>query len=173
MIMQILTNTPKFVFVLFAFLVWLGVKQMYARTMGLNRAIIVPVAMTALSLVGVISAFGNSSQALLAWFAAAAVVCTASLQVLRADRVQYDAGARSFQMPGSVVPLVLFMGIFFTKYVVGASMAMQPALAHNANFALIVCALYGSFSGIFMARAAVLLRVALRQSNPVGANFVA
>ncbi len=173
MLMQILTNTPKSVFVLFAVLVWLGIKQMFARTIGLNRAIIVPVAMTILSLVGVTSTFGDSSQALLAWFAAAVLVCTATMQVLRAEHVRYDASARTFQMPGSVVPLVLFMGIFFTKYVVGASMAMQPALAHNANFALIVSTLYGCFSGIFLARAAVLLRVALRQNTPVGANFVA
>ncbi len=173
MLMLILTNTPKWVFVLFAVLVWLGIKQMFARTQGLNRTIIMPVAMTVLSLVGVTSAFGNSSEALLAWVATAVVVCVVSLQLLRANSVQYDASTRSFQMPGSVVPLVLFMGIFFTKYVVGASMGMNPALAQNANFALIVGALYGCFSGIFVARAAVLVRIALRQSNAVGVGSVA
>ena len=173
MLMLILTNTPKWVFVLFAVLVWLGIKQMFDRTMGLNRAIIMPIAMTVLSLLGVTTAFGDSSQALLAWAGAAALVCTISLQVLRTDRVQYDSRKRAFQMPGSVVPLMLFMGIFFTKYVVGASMGMNPALAQNANFALFVSALYGSFTGIFLARAIVLVRIALRQSNAMSVGSVA
>ena len=56
------------------------------------------------------------------------------------------------------------MGIFFTKYAVGVSIGMQPALAHDTSFALTVSTLYGAFSGIFMARTAKLWRLALGQS---------
>ncbi len=173
MLMQILSNTPKFVFVLFAFLVWLGIKQMSASTLGLKRAVIMPIAMTALSFLGVTSAFGSAPQALLAWTAAAAVACVVSLHILRNKQISYDADTRIFQMPGSVVPMVLFMGIFFTKYVVGASMGMHPELAQSPNFVWVVSALYGSFTGIFVARAVTLLRIAMRQSSPAIANSAA
>ena len=165
MFTQILTNTPKWVFVLFAALVWLGLKQMLPRRVGLNRITIMPLAMTCLSLVGVTSAFGDAPQALLTWFAGAAVAFTLNFQLPSSAQIQYDAASRRFQMPGSTVPLALFMGIFFTKYAVGISLGMQPALAHNSGFALTIGALYGTFSGIFLARAAKLWRVALAQAH--------
>ncbi len=165
MFMQILTNTPKWVFVLFVALLWLGLKQMLPRSAGLNRITIMPLAMTGLSLYGVSSAFGSSPQAMLAWVAGAVLVFSATYPVLSTAKVQYDVANRRFQLPGSAVPLALFMGIFFTKYVVGVSIAMQPSLAHSSSFALTVSTLYGAFSGIFLARSAKLWRVALVQAN--------
>jgi hypothetical protein len=165
MFMQILTHTPKWVFVLFVALVWLGVKQMLPRRVGLNLSAALPLAMTCLSLFGVTSAFGDAPQALLTWAAGAAVAFVLNFQISSANQASYDATSRSFQVPGSVVPLALFMGIFFTKYAVGVSMGVQPSLAHNSGFALCIGALYGVFSGIFLARAAKLWRIALTQTN--------
>nr|WP_295775852.1 DUF6622 family protein [Rhodoferax sp.] len=165
MFTQILINTPKWVFVLFVALVWLGLKQMLPRRVGLNRMTIMPLAMTCLSLYGVTSVFGDSPQALLTWCIGAAVAFTLNFQLPSAAQITYDVASRRFQMPGSAVPLALFMGIFFTKYAVGISMGMQPSLAHNSGFALSIGALYGAFSGIFLARAAKLWRIALTQAN--------
>jgi len=167
MFMQILTHTPKWVFALFVALVWLGVKQMLPRRVSLNPITIMPLAMTVLSLVGVTSVFGDSPQALLTWVAGAVVAFTLNFQIPASAQIQYDATNRRFQLPGSVVPLALFMGIFFTKYSVGISMGVQPALAHNASFALAVGGLYGAFSGIFLSRAAKLWRMALAQTQAI------
>jgi hypothetical protein len=166
MLMQILSSTPKWVFVLFAALLWLGLQQMLPRTVGLNRATILPLAMTGLSLFGVISAFGQSPLALLVWMAGAAAAFAVSRQWLTGD-VPYDPSSRRFSLPGSAVPLALFMGIFITKYAVGVSMVMQPDLAHNSSFALAVSTLYGGFSGVFLARAARLWRIALSVAQPI------
>ena len=73
MIMHILAGTPKWVFVLFFALLWLGLQQLLPRSVSLSRATIVPVVMTGLSLYGVTSAFGDSGQALLSWIAGALV----------------------------------------------------------------------------------------------------
>jgi hypothetical protein len=169
MMMQILSGTPKWVFVLFAALLWLGVQQMLPRRVGLNRATLMPLAMTGLSLYGVASAFGDQGLALLAWLAGTAVALAATLQLQSSTGIQYDATNRRFLMPGSMVPLALFMGIFFTKYAVGVSIGVQPALAHNAGFALAVSTLYGVFSGIFLGRAGRLWRIALQQNNALQA----
>jgi hypothetical protein len=165
MIMHILAGTPKWVFVLFFALLWMGLQQLLPRSVSLNRATIVPLVMTGLSLYGVTSAFGDSGQALLAWIAGAVVAFTISLNLQNASPIRFDAHSRRFEMPGSAVPLVLFMGIFFTKYVVGVSIGMQPSLAHDSNFALAVSALYGAFSGVFLTRAAKLWRLALSQNT--------
>ena len=165
MFMQILTHTPKWVFALFAGLVVLGLKQMLPSRAGLNRITIIPLAMTCLSLFGVTSVFGDSPQALLTWVVGAAITFALNFQFSSSSQIRYDAANRSFYLPGSAVPLALFMGIFFTKYAVGISVGMQPALAHDASFALVVAGLYGGFSGIFLSRAAKLWRIALAQSH--------
>ena len=176
MFMQILTHTPTWVFALFAALVFLGIKQMMPRRIGLNRATILPLAMTVLSLLGVVSAFGDTPQALGSWALGTVLAFALNVQFRRnAQETLYDPATRSFDLPGSVVPVALFMGIFFTKYAVGISMGMQPALAHNANFALLVGGVYGVFSGIFLSRAAKLWRVAMAQGRaasqtPAAAN---
>ncbi len=165
MLMHILSATPKWVFVLFAALLWLGVQQMLPRRVGLNRATLLPLAMTGLSLYSVASAFGDQPLALLTWLAGTALAMVVTLQLQSSTEIQYDATNRRFHLPGSTVPLALLMGIFFTKYAVGISIGMQPILAHNTDFALTVSTLYGAFSGIFLARAARLWRIALRQNG--------
>lgn len=163
MLMQILTNTPKWVFVLFLVLLWQGLNQMLPRTVGLTRSTIVPLAMTALSLYGVVSVFGDTPQSLLTWVVGAALAFAVYTSVSRADQIRYDAASRTFNLPGSVVPLILFMGIFLTKYAVGVSTRLQPALVHDSSFALSLGMLYGAFSGVFLARATQLWRLALAQ----------
>ena len=169
MLMQIFSHTPKWVFILFAALLWLGLQQMQYRRVGLNRATLLPLAMTGLSLYGVASAFGDLPIALLAWLAGTAVAFIATMQLPSNTGIHYDATNRRFQIPGSAVPLALFMGIFITKYAVGISIGMQVSLARDVNFVLSVGTLYGAFSGIFLARAARLWRMALQQTNALQA----
>jgi hypothetical protein len=109
----------------------------------------------------VISAFGDSFGALLGWAVAAAVLLALVLQRPLPATTRYDAAARSFQVAGSAVPLMLMMGIFLTKYVVGATLAMHPELRHQATFTVLVPVLYGAFTGVFAGRALRLWRLAI------------
>ena len=163
MFMQILTHTPTWVFVLFAVLVFFGAKQLVANRVSLTRMTIMPLAMTGLSLYGVVSVFGDSPLSLLTWLVGAAVAFTLNFRIPASAQVRYDTVNRSFQLPGSAVPLALFMGIFFTKYAVGISLGMQPSLAHSSSFALTLGGVYGLFSGTFLSRAAKLWRIAMAQ----------
>jgi hypothetical protein len=162
MLMQILIHTPKWVFITFALLVWLGARQLLAGSVGLTRITLMPIAMAGLSLYGVASAFGDDPAALLGWAAAAAVLLAFVLQRGAPATTHYDATARVFHFAGSAVPLALMMGIFFTKYIVGVLLAMHPELRHDAVFALGISTLYGAFSGTFAGRAVRLWRLAMR-----------
>jgi len=100
--------------------------------------------------------------ALLGWAVAAAALVLVVLQQALPASTRYDRAAREFHLAGSAVPLVLMMGIFFTKYVVGVALAMHPELRQQASFAVAVPMLYGAFSGIFAARAVRLWKLAIR-----------
>ena len=68
--------------------------------------------------------------------------------------------------------MLLILGVFLTKYVVGVELAMQPALALDGPYTLAVGTLYGVFSGIFAGRAARLWRLARpgTPTHPPAAN---
>ena len=165
MLGQIFANTPGWVWGLLLALLWLGLSQAVTRTASLKRITLLPLTMTGLSLYGTVTAFGAGPQLLLVWLSACALALTLVLQQALPEATRYDPATRRFTLPGNWVPLLLILGIFVTKYFVGAVTAMQPALAHGASFSLGFAALYGAFAGIFLARAARLWRLALLQAH--------
>ena len=171
MFSQIIKGTPLWVWGLLAALLALGLSQLAGRQLSLRRVILVPLAMLGLSLFGMLPAFGGTGQlgpVLLAWLGAGALVTALMLRLAPAAGSGYDAASRRFVVPGSVLPLFLILGIFMTKYVVGIELALQPAVARDAAFALPVGLIYGAFNGLFAARALRLLRLVQRGDAPSG-----
>jgi hypothetical protein len=162
-IVTVVRNTPLWVGGLLAALLALGFSQVRDREVSLVRMSLTPVGMTVFSLWGTISAFGNSPlvlEAMVVWFAAA--IAAFALVIPGRPTASYDAATRTYQLPGSLVPLALIAGIFIVKYVVGVDLAMAPRLMQDSPYALTVAALYGAFTGLFVGRAARLWRLALR-----------
>jgi hypothetical protein len=161
----VVKNTPLWVWGLLAGLVWLGLDQARSRTVGMARVTIMPIAMIALAIWGTASVFGQSPMfgyVMLVWMLAASVTFALMATLAPPRGAAYDSASRSFALPGSWVPMLLILGIFLTKYVVGVDVAMQPNLARDAQYTLIVGALYGVFNGVFAGRAARLWRLAVR-----------
>lgn len=161
MLYQILANTPRWVWVLLLALLWLGLSQAVSRTASLKRITLLPLTMAGLSLYGTVTAFGTEPQLLLVWLLAGGLMAAVVARRALPEATRYDPATRRFTLPGSWLPLLLILGIFATKYLVGAVSAMQPALAHDASFSLCFAALYGAFAGVFLARAGRLWRLAL------------
>ena len=160
MLLHIVLHTPRWVFALFVLLLWLGARQLVAHDPGLNRVTLMPLAMGALSVYGLVSVFGDSPVALAGWAFAALIALTLVLRRLLPVTTRYDAARRRFHVAGSAVPLALMMGIFLTKYTVGVALALHPELRRQAAFGLAVPLLYGAFSGVFAARALRMWRLA-------------
>jgi alpha-beta hydrolase superfamily lysophospholipase len=166
LLVQVFARTPPWLYILFLALVAIGVSQLAARRVGFKRAMLVPSAMIGLSISGVASGFAALPVALLAWGLAAAAATV--LLLVKAPRVgtEYEVTTGCFAIPGSTLPLVLIIGIFFTKYTVGVMLVYAPQLAHQMSFALPVSALYGIFSGVFVGQATSLWRLAARSAQP-------
>jgi hypothetical protein len=163
MLTAILLQTPRWVFVLFFVLLYAGARQFVARRASITSVLLLPVAFVALSFLGVVNAFAMRPLAMLAWTFAVGLACMIVVRGEIPAGTAYDPATRRLALPGSAVPLVLMMGIFFTKFVVGVTLAQVPSLVREASFALPVSALYGAFSGIFLGRAVRLWRLAARQ----------
>ncbi len=165
MLLTVVQHTPNWVWMLLAALIWLGASQCFARSAGLRRVLLMPIAMAVFSAWGMASAFGGASQIagiLAAWLVTACAVAAVSLWLHRTPPAgaRYDAASQRFHLPGSGWPLLLIVGIFMVKYVVGVELALQPPLAHDNDVALQVGLVYGAFNGVFAARTGRLLRLA-------------
>lgn len=164
----ILRNTPSWVWGLLAALLALGISQVRGRTASMTRIAVMPVAMIGLAVYGMVSAFGNSpnlASVLGAWLLAALATIAVVLQFRLPEATRFDPITRTFDIPGSFVPLLLILGIFLTKYIVGVEVAMKPPLASDPQYTLVVGALYGAFNGVFTGRSLRLLRLARAQGR--------
>lgn len=105
------------------------------------------------------AASGRLAELLLLWAACFAAMLALGLRGAAPAGTTWNAGARSFHLPGSWAPMALILGVFLIKYTVGVQLALEPALARDAGFALAVTGLYGLLSGWIAARTLRVLRL--------------
>ncbi|MEP6873277.1 MAG: DUF6622 family protein [Burkholderiales bacterium] len=165
MFIAIIQHTPAWVWGLLAALIALGLWQTRDREMTLTRVTILPLVLIALSLSGVLSAFGHFPLALGGWAAGVGAALAFGRQFVAVRGARWSAQAGLLHVPGSWLPLALIVGLFCIKYVAGASLALHPALAHDATFAGVCSLAYGSFSGLFLARAMSMRSLATRSQG--------
>ena len=169
-IVDIVRHTPLWVGGLLAGLTALGLLSTRRSAVHFNRLVAMPVAMGGLALWGVASAFGAAgasarlAELLTVWLVFYGAATLLGLRLAPPAGARFDAAARTFQLPGSWVPLALILTVFLMKYGIGVQLAMAPQLAREAGFAFAVTALYGLLygllSGVFAARTLRVLRLA-------------
>ncbi|QHE87509.1 DUF6622 family protein [Hydrogenophaga sp. BPS33] len=165
-IVPVLRNTPTWVWGLLAALMVLGLSQVRDRTASLARVSLMPLAMTVFSVSGTYTALAatlHQALALGAWLLTAALAF--ALVARGCADAQYDPSRRLYRLPGSTVPLLLMLGIFLTKYVVGVDLTMSPQLVQDAAYVTCIATLYGAFTGVFIGRASQLWRLPLRAAR--------
>ena len=156
---RILIHTPIWVFPLFAYLVWQGIKAMRPRTTTIWRALIVP----AVFIVSGVSRIGLSHQdniwPAVAWIASA--LALAPLGVLTPRPFEVDHATGQIIRPGSVFPLIRNITVFGLQYTVAVIAAVH---ADDRTVAAIVSrAISGATAGYFIGSTVALLRQYWRQ----------
>ena len=149
MLIQSLTHTPIYVWAILAFLLWRGVVELRDREIAARRIVVLPLVMLVLSLQDIWSKFGFDAHFLGAWLLGGAVTGLLAWKFSR-SRVAAGTAPGRVLVRGSVVPLVVMLAIFATKYVTSVALAVQPSLA--GQLAPVICAVYGLFNGWFLGR---------------------
>jgi drug/metabolite transporter (DMT)-like permease len=160
MFSEVIQHTPTWVWVVFVMLVAFGARQLQEQRRTLRKAVTLSLVMAGLSLYGLASTFQGSPSALAAWMIG--VVATLALaQMTNAwSRTRWSNAEQRLVVPGSWVPLALFMSLFVIKFGVGMNVAVHPELVHHAMFSSLIGLCYGAFSGIFLSRGLAMWRVA-------------
>ena len=159
MIVQILSHTPIWVYGLFFMLLVFGLLQTRTRTVKILPALLMPAGMIALSLSGIYFSFGLRTIPLAAWGMAMAIATVVGYTFFRDKRIHCEATGARFFIPGSWVPLVVIMAIFFTKYVYAVMYATNPQISTPVLIGAL-SAVYGVLSGYFSSRALNFIKLA-------------
>lgn len=158
MLIQIIVNTPIWVFILFFALLITGYIQSKDRTLSKFKLITLPMIMIVLSLSGVYSTTGVDTIGLFPW--SVGIVLTALLtgKILPENIATYTDETKTFSIPGSWYPMALIMAIFLKKYSMGILTGMNNPIVFTSEFIIGFSFLNGCFSGIFLARVVAIIQ---------------
>ena len=157
---SLLQHAPHWVWGALAALIFSGVRQSVPRRRSIRSATSLPLVVTALSFYGVASDFAQQPLALAAWaLGAAALFVLATLRGAWRG-VRWSPAHDSLIVPGSWLPLVLYLGLFGVKFAVGVALALHPARIDDTGFSCMTGLAYGAFSGVFLARSYAMWRIA-------------
>ena len=145
-VLQIVLNTPPWVWPVMGLVVWLGVLGLQPRTLPPWRLAILPVVGLVLSFVGL----GQSARpglALVAWLAALAVGLPQGFLLGRRRAVHRLDDGR-LEIAGGWFMLVFGLSIFVVRYALGVIFGMAPALRTDPAWIALAGAVGGLVAGI-------------------------
>ncbi len=158
---SILSHVPLWVPLLLLLLIAIGLLQRRSRDVRPVVTDVVAVALLALSIMGVQQAFGLKPEAVVAWIFGVGLAQALGDRFFGAGGLT-PAESRKVHVPGSWVPMVLMMGIFALRFVVGAAQGAGLAFVSTTPFAAIISFGLGVCSGGFLARALAIRRCVRR-----------
>ena len=147
--LQIITGTPYWVWVLFAYLLLIGVRALKKRRAPLYRFGIMPAIFILWSLS---SLFSKPTSLTVIWAALVLMGSLTSYHLASRLRITADKTSGLIEIPGSIIPLVLSCSFFSIKYILGVSFALDPLLKTNLLISGFDAAVSGLISGISVGR---------------------
>ncbi|AWH51834.1 DUF1453 domain-containing protein [Stenotrophomonas sp. ESTM1D_MKCIP4_1] len=152
MMMQILSHTPIWVWVLLAFLITRGIAAMKPGETSLVRLSIVPVLFIAWGAWSISSRYGASLQAWGEWLAGIAAGTAIGWLLLRRATLTLNPATGKLRRSADYSLLPLLLVTFVLKYAFEVAFAVSPALAGHAGFSAAYLLSSGGFAGIFVGK---------------------
>jgi hypothetical protein len=145
LVLLVLENTPVWVWLLLAFLIYRGIVALNPRAVDPRRALVLPIVFLVWAIVGLIGQPHDASAAWLSFavtLAAGAAVGVGIAGLRTPPTLARESGL--LHLPGAPTTLILACFGFAVKYVSSVAMAMHPELRGDFWF----CAFYGAQCGI-------------------------
>lgn len=162
---EIIRNTPLWVWPLLLFLLYRGYQQSQARTIGLSKLGIIPGIFLFLGFYGLIHAFGAHPLNLVLWGLGIGLAVLLHLKLELPKGVRFSPQEQTFHVPGSWLPLALMLAVFCAKFAVGVIVGMRLPIANTATFTATISLIYGLLGGMFLGRAVVIWRASMPGTN--------
>ncbi len=149
---EILKGTPTWVYALFCYLTFVGLKASAPQVIALKKLFILPVIFTVWSFYTLVTKFPVTMYTSTVWSFSVLAGYYLGWYLNRPSIIQADKLKRLIALPASWVPLISFFLIFAAKYFFGYTYAMHPEAKLNFLYYGPHIALSGIISGIFIGK---------------------
>jgi hypothetical protein len=151
-----LLAAPKWPYLVFAMIVWFGVRAFKPRSTPIWRMAMIPAVFIAWGTASLLLRANMSGFAILEWIVAAAAGTWAGWYSCRSANIQVDPMRGMVTFPGSVLPLIRYILIFAVKYALAVTYALRQDF--RVEVGLVNILFSGAFAGYFAGRLFVVLR---------------
>ena len=147
----IVSHTPVWVWILLAFLVSRGLKALKGGTVPLAKLAIVPAVFAVWGLVHLFKEPSAGWVTGLAWLVGAAAGLGIGIVLARTSGMSVDRLQKTVTLPGSMVPLVLILATFASKFWLGFELA-STLVGLDSMYIILDGLVSGLVAGIFAGR---------------------
>lgn len=149
-IKEILINTPWWVWVLFAYLVYRGISLLSPNQISPQRMLLMPCIFLIWSVYGIFSRLDMPWMALLVFMLALAAGMLLGRIIMRGQPCAIvDSNTGMIQRPGSVIPLIIILMNFSFLYILNVYAGYHPESLAEIKFTVIFSAASGLADGLF------------------------
>ncbi|MDP1575108.1 MAG: hypothetical protein Q8L78_09300 [Coxiellaceae bacterium] len=145
-----LKETPWWIYLLSFCLLLIGLSALQPKVVSILKLAILPIFFTALSIHTLMISFTINTMTIATW--AGSILFGILLGLVLASGHDYKVDRKNLLilLPGNWMPLILILIIFGSKYYFGYELSIDPSIAQNTNFQLIMLAISGSCTGVFI-----------------------
>ncbi len=149
---ETLTHTPWWVYLLFAYILFVGIAAMKLRSVPVFQLFIVPTILTVLSIHTLVGRIGDHFLYIIPWGIAAAIGIAIGWVEMKRLNIVVDREKRLLKIPGSVFTLILLLVFFGCKYYYGFMSATAPERAKQIQFVIFILMITGMGTGVMWVR---------------------
>lgn len=151
-IWEVLTHTPWWVFVLFFYLLKVGIDATKPRTVILKKLFILPSIFLGISINTLFKSFDLSFSTLGMYLSSLILGIMIGLLLIKNLQIKFDRDHNLIRLPGTFSTLILILITFSTKYYFGYLLSTAPSIAKNPLFIISQLGMSGVCSGLFIGR---------------------
>lgn len=144
-----LKETPVWSWFLLAYLLWRGIKARRPAATSLVKLAVIPGLFAGWSLETLLRHYGLTVPSAPPWIIGLLTGAFLGSRLLSLDGLSVDYGTGIMVRPADKTLLPLLLATFAVKYVIGAALAIDSALAAQPGFSICDLVLSGGFTGIF------------------------
>jgi hypothetical protein len=163
-IIEALKGTPWWVYVLFFYLLSIGLKTLKPRVISLKKMFIIPTVFTVWTLYTMFSKFSHLSSIAI-WGISLIVAILIGWSLSRKINIQTDKKKGLIRLPGTAITLILILLIFGTKYFFGYLYATDPLAQDTPVIFISDFITSGIITGLFLGKALSLWQKYVKVSH--------
>jgi hypothetical protein len=150
--LEILAHTPWWVYVLFAYILYVGIKAMNLRSVPVFQLFIAPGIFTILSIHTLAGRIGDHFLYIIPWCVAVVIGITIGWMEMHRLNIIVDRKNHLLKIPGSAFTLILFLLFFGSNYYYGFMSATDPERAKGIQLVIFILLISGIGTGVMWVR---------------------